>query len=289
METNCSKNNNWFKFWPGRYLSVIRRIPNQGAHGDILLIAMHMLDEMGLKDDDVEISWVTGLSTERIAQLRPYLDRLKEKDRHDGLLMFDFVLDTIVERQEFADKKAKAGQSGGRPRKAVQSTAKHSEALQSTGLQRKAEESSAKQTKAVQSSEKQTKAIHTNIHVDLDLSRSIADGESPPVSNHKKAPDPRRNHIAITTCRQVASSYPPKELWDDLILLLGDNPDQAKLEACRKEWVKRGYNRASWNWAIEWYPKGAPLNGVRAGPSRESDTYYADGREKPAEKKGFVC
>lgn len=273
--------NNWFKIWPSRFIGVVNRIPDPSARGDILLIAFHMLNEMGLKDDDAEIAWVTGLTTPRVAELRPYLDRLKEQNREDGRLMFDFVLETIVERQVFADKKAKAGQSGGKSVKAEASNPQEAEAQQS----------SAKHSKAVQSKTKQTQAIHTDIHVVLDKSSTSADGAPPPVSDRKKPSDPRKDHIAITTCRSVAHSFPPKELWDDVISILGDNPDKAKLEDCRKEWVKRGFKPTNWAWLTEWYPNGITgLNGNRASPTgRETATHYADGREKPDGMKGFVC
>jgi hypothetical protein len=282
--------NNWFKIWPSNFIGVINRIPDQSLRGDVLLIAFHMLNEMGLKDDDTEIAWVTGLAVERVQTLRPYLDRLKDKGREDGRLMFDFVLDTIVERQEFADKKAKAGQSGGRTPKTEVSKPKPPKAVLSSAKHGEAQQSSVEQCDTDDCKTKQTKAIHTDIHVDLDKSRSIADGDPPPVSGRKKPPDPRKDHIAITTCRSVANSFPPKELWDDLILLLGDNPDRAKLESCRKEWLERGYNRISWKWATEWYPNGTHTNGNRASPEgRETLTHYADGREKPEGMKGFVC
>jgi len=286
METN------WFKIWPSRFIGVINRIPDQGARGDILLIAFHMLNELGLKDDDAEISWVTGLPLDRIGVLRPYLDRLKEKDRQDGRLVFDFILDTIVERQVFADKKAKAGQRGGKATKAEASKSKKPLAQQSSAKHSKAVLSTEQHSDAPQSETKQTQAIHTDIHVDIDKSMSIGEAELDQPLSRKKSPDPRKDHIAITTCRSVASSFPPKEIWDDIISVVGDNPDRAKLEACRKEWVQRGYNRASWKWATEWYLNGiGAANGVRAPDSKgvETATHYADGREKPDGMKGFVC
>lgn len=294
METNWNKNNNWFKVWPSRFLGVISRIPDRSAHGDILLIGFHMLNEMGLKDDDAEIAWVTGLSIERVAELRPYLDRLKEKGREDGRLMFDFVLETIVERQVFADKKAKAGQSGGRPAKAEVGKGKPPKAVKSTAKQREAERDTVSHCDTEQplcdADTLQTKATHTHIHVDLDKSRSIGEAEAERVLSSKKPSDPRKDHIAITTCRSVANSFPPKEIWDDIIATVGDKPDKPRLEACRKEWLSRGYNRASWKWVTEWYSAGAPLNGNRASPNgRETPTHYADGREKPDGMKGFVC
>src|SRR5262245_19780389 len=79
----------------------------------------------------------------------------------------------------------------------------------------------------------------------------------------KPKPDAKSVHVAIQTCREVAKSYPPRELWDKLITTLGDAPNTVLLAECRAEWVERGYNRASWKWATEWYQTGVP---PRAAP-----------------------
>ena len=70
----------------------------------------------------------------------------------------------------------------------------------------------------------------------------------------RKTSDPRSKHPAILCALGVARHYPPLEIYDDVINILGEHPDGAKLAECRKEWVKRGYNSGSWNWLLEWYP-----------------------------------
>src|SRR5262245_4304532 len=87
-----------------------------------------------------------------------------------------------------------------------------------------------------------------------------------------RAPDPRTQHVAIQTVRGIASLYPPKALWDDLISLLGDSPDAEKLMACWKEWVKRGWRPTNWSWVFDWYTNGIPEWGNGNGKTQTSKT-----------------
>lgn len=90
--------------------------------------------------------------------------------------------------------------------------------------------------------------------------------EKPPVgSRRRQAPvDSRKDHPVIAALRSVWKKYPAKELWDHLIEHLGPDVDSKRLQACRTEWVERGYNKESLKWATEWYVRGIP-NGARAG------------------------
>lgn len=100
------------------------------------------------------------------------------------------------------------------------------------------------------------------------------------------APDARSAHVAIQTCREVAKSYPPKELWDKLIQVLGETPNTTLLVECRAEWVERGYNRASWKWATEWYATGVPARTkwpVDSPPKQNTAAYV--GAIKPNREK----
>lgn len=76
------------------------------------------------------------------------------------------------------------------------------------------------------------------------------------ITSKKSHADPRTSHPAIQCVKSITSRYPPKELYDDIIHSLGENPDRQRLAACRKEWVSRGYNPNSWNWLLDWYAKG---------------------------------
>ena len=110
-----SMENNWYKIFPLQILSHVARIPDPTMHGDFLLLAMCCLQQGGLPDDNEEISWITRLTPERVAQLRPYLNRLA--DVADGKLMVRFVGEIIQEREEYAERRANAGRQGGRPPK----------------------------------------------------------------------------------------------------------------------------------------------------------------------------
>src|SRR5262245_42965080 len=95
----------------------------------------------------------------------------------------------------------------------------------------------------------------------------------------KPKPEAKPVHVAIQTCREVAKQFPPKELWDKLITTLGDTPNTVLLAECRAEWVERGYNRASWKWATEWYQTGVPPRG--ASPAKPPGNAYV-GKSPPA-------
>ena len=97
-------------------------------------------------------------------------------------------------------------------------------------------------------------------------------GERPP---KKSVPggDPRTKSQQIQLARAVGGGrYPPKELYDDIIALLGANPAKDRLLECRKAWLERGYNPSSWEWLTDWYRHGIPPrpgsagNGPRASP-----------------------
>lgn len=116
------------------------------------------------------------------------------------------------------------------------------------------------------STDSQTNDLQTN---DLQTIGASAPEPSKPARKPPKEPDPRSDSAAIQCARGVGGRYPPKEIYDDVIRILGESPDGEKLAACRKTWVGRGYNPNSWNWLLEWYASGiTPLgrNGNGASP-----------------------
>lgn len=75
----------------------------------------------------------------------------------------------------------------------------------------------------------------------------------------KKTPtDPRVKHPAIVLVRQQTGRFPPKELWDQVIEVLGDSPNEELAKQCRSKWLQKGFSPANWAWLFEWYPKGGP-------------------------------
>lgn len=71
----------------------------------------------------------------------------------------------------------------------------------------------------------------------------------------------RKKHPAIFAIWQVTGTYPPKEIWDDLIDRLGSEIDSVLLASCYRKWRARGYNKANYDWAVEWYVEGIPKVG----------------------------
>lgn len=111
---------------------------------------------------------------------------------------------------------------------------------------------------------------------------SSSSSSSPSSSKEKKVstkpqPDERSKHPAIVACRSVVNRFPDKSLYDRLIEVLGDSPDMVRLNACRQEWTKRGFNPNAWTWAIDWYMSGIPqiLNGNGNGAKRNANTSNA--------------
>lgn len=118
-----------------------------------------------------------------------------------------------------------------------------------------------------------------------------APAATPPPAPQKRADirgDPRSKHPAIQCVRGIMKNhYPPLELYDDAIHILGDKPNGPKLVECRKEWVMRGHNPAGWGW-LDWYRDGIPArngNGhsARGSPPQDNDAWGALTLEQIAE------
>jgi len=105
------------------------------------------------------------------------------------------------------------------------------------------------------------------------------DGPKPVKSEKRRArrrtADARTGHVAIQCVRRILGGrrYPPLELYDRIIGVLGETPDEGLLRRCRERWVENGYNRQGWAWLTEWYAAGGPKGngrGARASPRQAS-------------------
>ena len=106
-----------------------------------------------------------------------------------------------------------------------------------------------------------------NHHTKPSLLGASAPEPPKPARKPSRAPDPRSNSPAIRCARGVGGRYPPKEIWDDVIRILGESPDGGRLAEYRKTWVGRGYNPNNWNWLLEWYENGmTPIGRGGASP-----------------------
>lgn len=93
----------------------------------------------------------------------------------------------------------------------------------------------------------------------------------------KKTRDPRIDHPAIRMLKGIMARYPDKILWDELIEVVGESPDAKKLNDCRKEWLRRGYNPNSTDWT-QWYRDGIPERNVNGhGKARQANAANSGG------------
>ncbi len=88
------------------------------------------------------------------------------------------------------------------------------------------------------------------------------DGLEIPKKTPKKRqkPDGLPKTPAIIAFRRITGHYPKTINYQDVIGVLGENPDEAKIAACYKEWCGRGYNPNSINW-LDWYKTSIPPRG----------------------------
>ncbi len=104
----------------------------------------------------------------------------------------------------------------------------------------------------------------------LNINKSAEEGGMPEQSTLRqtksrrtKPGNSRSKHPAILMAKDIGGGrYPPIEIYEDIIRVVGDSPDVENAVACRKEWVRRGYNGQNWNWLLEWYPDGIPIRAV---------------------------
>ena len=87
----------------------------------------------------------------------------------------------------------------------------------------------------------------------------------PPKRRRKRKTDPRTQHPAIQTVREVTNRYPPKPIWDDIIKLVGDSARIEDMRLCFKEGVKLGFKPTNFAWLFDWYVSGIPPRIVRRG------------------------
>lgn len=73
------------------------------------------------------------------------------------------------------------------------------------------------------------------------------------------SPPPIFNHPVLAAIREISKHSPPREVWQDLVDLLGADFDRARLEICFRTWRLRGFRATNFEWATDWY-----VNGIRS-------------------------
>ena len=93
------------------------------------------------------------------------------------------------------------------------------------------------------------------IRVPCDMDGIPDDWKDKPKKKQKHQPDPRYTHIAYSAFYSVTKKRPSAVLVDEVIKIIGDNPDIEHLRKCYIEWCSRGYNPISIKW-LDWYTNG---------------------------------
>lgn len=150
----------WFKIWPSSYLNVINRITDGNQRAAFSLLIFHCLNDGSLPDDDGEIAYISGLSVELVESLRPHLKRLARIE--EGRIIILMAEDTIRERKDFAEKKALAGQSGGKQKEANKEVKHLKLAKPSTASETEAQLSKPIRPEAMPSQTDKHADMHTN-------------------------------------------------------------------------------------------------------------------------------
>ncbi len=272
----------WFKIWPAHYLVVINRITDGDLRAAFSLLLWHCLNENGLPDNNDDIAFLTGLRVERITELRPYLARLATAK--DGRLMLTPADETIRERQEFAAKKAQAGKAGGKQKQANKDNVKQMLAEVSTASAKLASAGNSKTPLAIPSqTDKQSCSnsitVKTEREEQEENSLSVADAE-------EEIFRAKLDAIEALVFKASRCTY-----RDDLI--------QKQLSKTVAALISLGATVDEVREFVDTREKSTPINyfrerfegwrADRTGNGRhDSRTHYADGREKPIEKVGFV-
>lgn len=74
----------------------------------------------------------------------------------------------------------------------------------------------------------------------------------------RRVRDPRAGHKAVISVKNLIKMFPPRDQWNSIVEVLGDEPDVNKLAICYLEWSGRGYNKMNFNWITDWYAFGIP-------------------------------
>lgn len=74
-----------------------------------------------------------------------------------------------------------------------------------------------------------------------------------------------RLHPAIAALHKITGRYPRKEVQDQLIRVIGDNPNVGDLQRCFDAWTIKGWRADNFTWVTEWYISGIPATDKSKG------------------------
>lgn len=92
------------------------------------------------------------------------------------------------------------------------------------------------------------------------------------------SPTSQKSHPAIVAIFEASGTYPPTEIFQDIIDRLGTQIDLVKLKDCFRKWRVKGYKKTNYNWAMDWYVDGIPEG------NKNGNGQFKSEREKSADR-----
>lgn len=72
--------------------------------------------------------------------------------------------------------------------------------------------------------------------------------------------DERKDHPAVMAVRDTVKKFPEKENWNEIIAVIGAEPDRDRLQLCFAAWMRVSSNRSNLTWLFDWYRNGVPAS-----------------------------
>lgn len=252
-----------FQFYAAEYLAdehvQLMTLEQEGAYIRLLAFCWR---EGSIPADPAALSMLTkGGSTKDIAVV---IQRFKPHAENIARLVHPRLEAERLKQAEWREKSAKGGRKSGKARKRKAKDFKY--------LQEPVKGGSTK-PQPVALTKTEPPRLNTS-SMSSSSSSSASSTATPEEKKDKRADkphDPRSKHPAIVAVQNIRGSYPPKELWDTVIELLGEHPDVVRLKKCWVAWRTKGYKPMNYGWLVDWYPNG--IEGEANGTNKQRNGY----------------
>src|SRR5262249_39843061 len=65
--------------------------------------------------------------------------------------------------------------------------------------------------------------------------------------------DSRLDRPGVKAVHAVTGKHPPKDLWEAIIEIVGDQPNEVLMKKCWVAWRSKGFSPMNFGWLFEWY------------------------------------
>lgn len=218
-----------------------------------------------LPDDDDLMRVLAGVNT-CSTSVEQRWNFVKEQFKKRGKVLYnDRLMIEVVRQEENRRKKSQAGKASAETRKAI----KNQHLAKATQRNRR---STGVEIVLEQNVNRTSTESNLPISSSISLSPSVKEQEIRPA---KKQRDARTDHPAIQAFREVKGKYPHKDVWDLVIKVLGEHPDEGRMKECWVAWRSKNFAPENLGWLVDWYVEGMPDKNTNGG-------YAKNGRTKPS-------